>query len=48
MGRKLTRCRNGRMCFCGALAAVAAGRCEKRRRRSRWMRRKMPRDSGRG
>ena len=39
MGRKLTGCRNGPMCACGALASDMAG-CEKCRFRARWLRRK--------
>ncbi len=44
MGRKLTGCRSGRKCACGALAADGASTCEKCRFRARWLRRKQPRD----
>ena len=43
MGRKLTGCRSGRQCACGALSADGAGTCEKCRFRARWLRRKMQR-----
>ena len=46
MGHKLTGCRNGRQCACGALAADGTDRCEKCRFRARWLRRKMPRHPG--
>ena len=40
MGRKLTGCRSGPMCACGAVAGEMAGVCEKCRFRVRWLRRK--------
>ncbi len=43
MGRKLTGCRSGPMCACGALAGEMAGVCEKCRFRVRWLRRKVRR-----
>jgi hypothetical protein len=48
MGRKLTGCRSGRKCACGALAAGGASTCEKCRFRTRWLRRKQPHDPGIG
>lgn len=48
MGHKLTGCRNGRMCPCGALALAGAEWCEKCRFRARWRRRKMRHGSGTG
>jgi hypothetical protein len=48
MGRKLTGCRDGSICSCGALATDMAGVCEKCRFRVRWLRRKMPRNVGIG
>jgi hypothetical protein len=48
MGRKLTGCRGGPMCACGALAGEMAGVCEKCRFRVRRLRRKMRRSFGAG
>jgi len=48
MGQKLNGCRNGRQCACGALTADGTDRCEKCIFRIRWLRRKMPRNSGIG
>jgi hypothetical protein len=48
MGRKLTGCRSGPMCACGAVATEMAGVCEKCRFRVRWLRRKVRRSFGAG
>jgi hypothetical protein len=48
MGRKLTGCRSGPMCACGAVASEVAGVCEKCRFRVRWLRRKTRRSFSAG
>ena len=48
MGRKLTGCRSGPMCACGAAATEVAGVCEKCRFRVRWLRRKTRRSFSAG
>jgi hypothetical protein len=40
MRQRLTGCRSGPMCACGALATDGADTCEKCFARSRWIRRK--------
>ena len=48
MGHKLTGCRSGSMCACGAQAMDGSGACEKCRYRARWLRRKARRNSDTG
>ena len=48
VGRKLTGCRSGSVCPCGAQATDGSGACDKCRYRARWLRRKMRRGFGMG
>ena len=48
MGHRLTGCRRGPMCACGAQAKNGTDGCDKCLYRARWLRRKMRRGFGIG